>query len=144
MVNCLFLSIFLLHGVHSLTIIRAFVRSTLLSTIKWYLLIDMLHYPLSSFSRTRVPNLWDETPSRRLAFAYLNSTNTFCMFHLYHCIASGITVALGIYPPETWPPIMGKVKDVFCVRDFWGKLWHQILRRVCYPLSPFSSLSPKL
>ncbi|KAF2265215.1 hypothetical protein CC78DRAFT_462229 [Lojkania enalia] len=46
-----------------------------------------------------------------------------------------IAVGLGISQPEDWPPYFGKISDVSTVRDFWGKYWHQTLRR---PLLAFT------
>ena len=38
---------------------------------------------------------------------------------------------------QDWPPLFGPIKDVTTIRKFWGKFWHQTLRRVRYPILYF-------
>ncbi|KAL5364128.1 putative toxin biosynthesis protein [Aspergillus floccosus] len=38
-------------------------------------------------------------------------------------------VTLGISQPADWPPFFGKLSQVTSVRAFWGKYWHQMIRR---------------
>ncbi|PGH15363.1 hypothetical protein AJ80_05547 [Polytolypa hystricis UAMH7299] len=38
-------------------------------------------------------------------------------------------VMLGISKPVDWPPFFGRLSEVTTVRAFWGKFWHQMLRR---------------
>ncbi|KAH8723050.1 toxin biosynthesis protein [Phaeosphaeriaceae sp. PMI808] len=38
-------------------------------------------------------------------------------------------VALGISKAEDWPPFFGRLAQVTRVRAFWGKFWHQMIRR---------------
>ncbi|GFF55326.1 hypothetical protein IFM46972_10238 [Aspergillus udagawae] len=38
-------------------------------------------------------------------------------------------VVLGISQPADWPPFFGCLSQVTTVRAFWGKYWHQMIRR---------------
>ncbi|CEJ57804.1 hypothetical protein PMG11_06483 [Penicillium brasilianum] len=51
--------------------------------------------------------------------------------------ASIIFVGLGWDGPENWPPAFGRMKDVYTVRKFWGKFWHQFLRGSFQGISNF-------
>jgi hypothetical protein len=45
-------------------------------------------------------------------------------------IFAALTVAVGIFEPKDWPPLMGGLETFTTVRETWGKFWHQLLRRV--------------
>ncbi|KAJ5381439.1 uncharacterized protein N7496_003867 [Penicillium cataractarum] len=38
-------------------------------------------------------------------------------------------VLLGFSQPADWPPFFGRLAQVTSVRAFWGKFWHQMIRR---------------
>ncbi|KAH8833327.1 membrane bound O-acyl transferase family-domain-containing protein [Flagelloscypha sp. PMI_526] len=44
-------------------------------------------------------------------------------------LSSAGAVALFISTPEYWPPLFGKWTDAWSLRRFWGRVWHQVLRR---------------
>ncbi len=31
---------------------------------------------------------------------------------------------------QDWPPMFGFIKDVTTLREFWGRYWHQTIRKV--------------
>ncbi|KUI57319.1 hypothetical protein VP1G_10876 [Cytospora mali] len=45
-----------------------------------------------------------------------------------HSTIAVVTVAVGVYSPEGWPPLYGSIFDVWSLRRFWGHFWHQMLR----------------
>ncbi|OQE44634.1 hypothetical protein PENCOP_c002G06649 [Penicillium coprophilum] len=45
----------------------------------------------------------------------------------YHRVASIISVSLGDSPSNS-PPMIGRMADMYTLRNFWGKFWHQMLR----------------
>ncbi|KAL4875656.1 membrane bound O-acyl transferase family-domain-containing protein [Aspergillus karnatakaensis] len=49
---------------------------------------------------------------------------------------SVVAIALTTSAPEDWPPLFGRMRDAYTLRGFWGKFWHQLLRRA---LTAFSS-----
>ncbi|KAI2731882.1 hypothetical protein CBS147332_1021 [Penicillium roqueforti] len=49
------------------------------------------------------------------------------LISFYYRVASIIFVGLGDSPLNS-PPIIGRTADVYTLRTFWGKFWHQMLR----------------
>ncbi|KAF8626962.1 hypothetical protein AX15_004616 [Amanita polypyramis BW_CC] len=48
---------------------------------------------------------------------------------LYWALAS-ISVLLGLSTPGEWPLFFGDLFDAYTVQRFWGRTWHQLLRRM--------------
>lgn len=49
---------------------------------------------------------------------------------ILHSVIAIITVCLlGIGEPGDWPPMFGRLADGTSVARFWGRVWHQTLRR---------------
>ncbi|KAK7060432.1 hypothetical protein VNI00_001197 [Paramarasmius palmivorus] len=46
-----------------------------------------------------------------------------------------LSVSLGVHLPSEWPDNFGKLSDAYTLRNFWGKVWHQNLRRLFTPVS---------
>ncbi|KAF9077118.1 membrane bound O-acyl transferase family-domain-containing protein [Rhodocollybia butyracea] len=46
-----------------------------------------------------------------------------------NCVVSLISVGLGRSDPEDWPWLFGSFLDAWSVRRFWGRTWHQVMRR---------------
>ncbi|KAJ7461968.1 membrane bound O-acyl transferase family-domain-containing protein [Mycena latifolia] len=46
-----------------------------------------------------------------------------------HCLSAAFSVATGTSDPEDWPPYMGSLALSWSVRNFWGRTWHQTMRR---------------
>ncbi|KAJ7785141.1 hypothetical protein DFH07DRAFT_948222 [Mycena maculata] len=44
-------------------------------------------------------------------------------------ILSAGSVALGFSGPEEWPPLFGGPREARSIRRFWGRAWHQLMRR---------------
>ncbi|KAF9652887.1 hypothetical protein BDM02DRAFT_3183230 [Thelephora ganbajun] len=45
-----------------------------------------------------------------------------------HSTAAALSVGVGAFQPEDWPPMFGSPTHAYSVRTFWSKSWHQILR----------------
>ncbi|KAF9483174.1 hypothetical protein BDN70DRAFT_828134 [Pholiota conissans] len=46
-----------------------------------------------------------------------------------YCIASVVGVALHLWEPKDWPRPFGNVRDAYTLRNCWGRVWHQMLRK---------------
>ncbi|KAJ7195831.1 membrane bound O-acyl transferase family-domain-containing protein, partial [Mycena pura] len=46
-----------------------------------------------------------------------------------HCLNAAFSVGTGASDPEDWPPYMGSASLTWSVRNFWGRVWHQTMRR---------------
>ncbi|CAG8903389.1 unnamed protein product [Penicillium egyptiacum] len=49
------------------------------------------------------------------------------LLSFYYRVASIIFVSLGDSPSNS-PPMIGRMADIYTLRNFWGKFWHQMLR----------------
>ncbi|OAX35914.1 hypothetical protein K503DRAFT_773019 [Rhizopogon vinicolor AM-OR11-026] len=57
---------------------------------------------------------------------------------IYFALAAG-SVATGLYEPRMWPDLFGAWADAYTIRRFWGRTWHQMLRRFVGPLGQATS-----
>ncbi|KAJ6514288.1 membrane bound O-acyl transferase family-domain-containing protein [Mycena vitilis] len=44
-------------------------------------------------------------------------------------LLSAGSVACGLSEPEEWPPLFGGPREAWTIRKFWGRGWHQLMRR---------------
>ena len=44
--------------------------------------------------------------------------------------ASLLFVGLFLSTPDRWPSLFGNPADLYTVRNFWGRFWHQIFRQI--------------
>ncbi|KAL2802347.1 membrane bound O-acyl transferase family-domain-containing protein [Aspergillus granulosus] len=44
--------------------------------------------------------------------------------------ASILFVGLHLSTPDRWPSLFGNIRDLYTVRNFWGRVWHQIFRQI--------------
>ncbi|GFG23257.1 hypothetical protein IFM61606_03134 [Aspergillus udagawae] len=50
--------------------------------------------------------------------------------------ASILCVGTGLDTPEEWPPLFGRAREAYTLRNFWGTYWHQVFR---WPLTAISN-----
>ncbi|ETW77548.1 hypothetical protein HETIRDRAFT_51982, partial [Heterobasidion irregulare TC 32-1] len=64
---------------------------------------------------------------------YVNIVAYMCtpygMMNMQHSLILAVNVALGISHASAWPDPYGSRVDAYTVRNFWGKTWHQMMRR---------------
>ena len=112
---------------------RDFVRTEALKACLFYLLYDICWYQISTSSYTSTStDIFSNSLPRQAVFTWMVGTINYCTLNLQYSVASAFTVALGLYAPQDWPRLMGRLRDVSTVRDFWGKFWHQIIRRASF------------
>ncbi|KAI1176310.1 membrane bound O-acyl transferase family-domain-containing protein [Nemania sp. FL0916] len=61
------------------------------------------------------------------------------LINVQYVFCSIVTVALGLWDPEDWPPLFGKLSEAWTVRRFWNRFWHQMIRRPLTSLSDAAS-----
>ncbi|KAL6834304.1 hypothetical protein J3E69DRAFT_377077 [Trichoderma sp. SZMC 28015] len=59
----------------------------------------------------------------------------YTFMNLQYIAGAIVWVTLGISKPADWPPFFGNVSQVTSVRAFWGKFWHQMIRRTMETMS---------
>jgi hypothetical protein len=116
-----------------------FVRTQLSKAFLFYLLFDFIWYNIqgSIYATLSPPPLLSDTIPRQILWTWIPGLESYYSLNMQFPLFATLMVGLGFYGPEDWPPIMGRLRDVDCVRDFWGKFWHQGLRRVCIPFLNF-------
>ncbi|KIY68416.1 hypothetical protein CYLTODRAFT_421640 [Cylindrobasidium torrendii FP15055 ss-10] len=64
---------------------------------------------------------------------FLNITvpafNVFCGLGMPYYLAATLHVASGLGKPEDWPNLYGSLADIYSIRTFWAKFWHQLMSR---------------
>lgn len=66
----------------------------------------------------------------RTAFVAYWTFSAVAMLDGAHAALSLLSVSiLGFDTPAEWPPIFGPLTQAWSMRRFWGKFWHQIIRR---------------
>lgn len=63
--------------------------------------------------------------------------NSFCIIQFINSLFCLVYVGFEMYPVRQVPPIWGRLSDAYSVRQFWGKTWHQTLRRPLTSVSNF-------
>lgn len=110
----------------------AFVRSKLYRVITVYLLRDIVFFCLH-----RNPAFNRIDGERFGAHGFLWQTWNVLLFwfcvgaslYIAHSVASAIAVAVGLSEPRDWPDFFGPWLRTTSMRQFWGKTWHQMMRR---------------
>jgi hypothetical protein len=113
-----------------------FVRTEVLKAFIFYALFDIIWYSIqgSSFSNSSDLDLTSVSIWRQILWTWVPGLESYYSLNMQCSLFAALTVGLGLYEPDDWPPITGKLKDVSSVRDLWGQFWHQALRRVSrYP-----------
>ncbi|KAF8993316.1 membrane bound O-acyl transferase family-domain-containing protein [Cyathus striatus] len=64
-------------------------------------------------------------------------TSMCVLMNRVHVTASAILVAVGESDPEDWPALFGVWSNTKSMRTFWGRSWHQTMRRSIQPHSKF-------
>ncbi|PMD36334.1 hypothetical protein L207DRAFT_516028 [Hyaloscypha variabilis F] len=109
----------------------AFVRTEVLKACAWYLLFDLCFYPINSsrYATASPPDFFSDSLLRQAFLAWMVGIGDYCTFNLQYSLGSALLVAVSLCTPQDCPPLMGRLREVSTVRDFWGKFWHQNLRR---------------
>ncbi|KZT73256.1 hypothetical protein DAEQUDRAFT_461423 [Daedalea quercina L-15889] len=116
-----------------------FLRTTVLSMIYNYLVIDVLNSFFKLVPRVGTYHggsifLPELSPLRRYALssAIHLATGFIIQYGMDICndIATLIAVGLMGQSPEQWPPVQDRPWKATSLHDYWGKRWHQSLRQV--------------
>lgn len=114
-----------------------FLRATLLSFIKNYLVLDILEGCVKFFPGVGTPSggsmFYPQlSPIPRYltstAIHMLTGSSLLAGFNMVYDLITLIVVGLG-GSPRSWPPIMDHPWSSDSMHSFWSKGWHQLLRR---------------
>jgi hypothetical protein len=109
-----------------------FVRTQVSKAFLFYFLFDFIWYNIqgSIYATQSPPPLVSDSIPRQILWTWVPGLESYYSLNMQFPLFAALTVGLGLSSTEGWPPIMGKLMDVNSVRDFWGRFWHQGLRRV--------------
>ncbi|KDQ11714.1 hypothetical protein BOTBODRAFT_35147 [Botryobasidium botryosum FD-172 SS1] len=65
--------------------------------------------------------------------------HTIGLFDTVHTSISLLFVGSGIDAPQAWPDWFGPFAEMYTLRNFWGKVWHQSIQRMVVPHNKFVS-----
>ncbi|KAJ5178574.1 uncharacterized protein N7500_001273 [Penicillium coprophilum] len=101
---------------------RFLVRETAIAIWQFITLDTLIHFlgPPGNFPGQK----WREQLFQTLMAWFVVSR---IVISFYYRVASIVSVSLGDSPSNS-PPIIGRMADMYTLRNFWGKFWHQMLR----------------
>ncbi|PCH37569.1 hypothetical protein WOLCODRAFT_146720 [Wolfiporia cocos MD-104 SS10] len=100
---------------------RQFVRERLLKIFRLYIPLDFIQLYVLSIRPETSPQRWIYGLGRL-------STMMICM-EAQTSIISIVAVVTRFSEPQDWPAVFGKLSDAYTVRRFWGRTYHQNVRR---------------
>ncbi|KAF8876320.1 membrane bound O-acyl transferase family-domain-containing protein [Infundibulicybe gibba] len=109
-----------------------YVRSRLPRLAMYFLLNDLVRFH-NHHSRVFSPQILEPMGSRGVVwqawnvFMFWAMSSTSMLMH--YTFASIIAVTSGLSQPGDWPECFGSWLKTDSVRNFWGRTWHQLLRR---------------
>ncbi|KAJ7034142.1 membrane bound O-acyl transferase family-domain-containing protein [Mycena alexandri] len=111
---------------------RIFVRDQLLQALLTGATFEGVNY----YFHTRHPSLYAGGPSLT-SFGWLWRYQTIWAWSVplaassicVQSLSAAYSVGTGASGPEDWPPFMGSFALAWSVRNFWGRTWHQSMRR---------------
>jgi hypothetical protein len=106
---------------------RGFVRTEVLKACAWYLLFDLCFYPinLSRYTTASPPDFFSDSLLRQAFLAVMIGIPNYCTLNLQYSLGCALIVALGLCTPQDCPPLMGRLREVSTVRNFWGRFWRK-------------------
>ncbi|KAJ3928465.1 MAG: hypothetical protein NXY57DRAFT_1041606 [Lentinula lateritia] len=109
----------------------SFISSQFLSTILWIFIGDAANLALRRHPGFQLngPSISNVGPFMRILNVWIFALPGAATLQLQYKMFSIISTAAGFYRPEDWPELFGKWSDAYTIRRFWGRTWHQIMRR---------------
>ncbi|KAF9456879.1 membrane bound O-acyl transferase family-domain-containing protein [Collybia nuda] len=111
-----------------------FVRSSLWRALRFFILVDLaqsyihLNPLFSTFGSSALSITAQGYVLRCLNIAAYSCT-PYGMLNMQYSLLSAVAVSLDIVKPEFWIRPYGYWTDAYTIRRFWGRTWHQMMRR---------------
>ncbi|KAF8993357.1 membrane bound O-acyl transferase family-domain-containing protein [Cyathus striatus] len=109
-----------------------FVRSRIVHCLGYFFLTDILNTYMCytpAFWRNDI-SIADGGIGKRVLHSVMMVSLSWAFFNLVYTIMAVVVVAVRLTDASEWPALYGKISDGYTVRRFWGRVWHQSLRRV--------------
>ncbi|KAJ1303499.1 hypothetical protein OPQ81_011685 [Rhizoctonia solani] len=118
----------------------AFLKSTLWSTLGYYLLLDLIDTGFKLVPGVSSPTggsifLPNLSPIPQILVStslhFATGVAIIAGFNMVYGLLTLILVLMW-QPPCAWPPVMERPWATTSIHDFWGKRWHQLLRQTFF------------
>ncbi|KAG1744631.1 membrane bound O-acyl transferase family-domain-containing protein [Suillus paluster] len=120
---------------HSAKSRKEFVLSRLMNAAKHFLWFDLAHFYIRHDPAFQSAAAFaSQMLTRRILACGAFLVFNYCIGVIIHSFISALVVSCTSSEPSSWPDLFGKWGDAYTIRRFWGRTWHQFLRRF---LSPF-------
>ncbi|EED84098.1 predicted protein [Postia placenta Mad-698-R] len=111
-----------------------FVRHQSLCAFRWYLLVDLAQTyqrsnPSFSHHDANLFSLSAQGYIQRCINIVARFAPAYGMIAMPYCLLSALSVAMAWSFPRDWPTMYGEWADAYTLRRFWGRTYHQLLRR---------------
>ncbi|KAI0926545.1 hypothetical protein AcW1_002493 [Taiwanofungus camphoratus] len=111
-----------------------FVRMRLLRVSRYVFLLDAAatyqrNNPLFSLRGENALSVGAQGYVWRCVNILARFSMPFGMMDMRYSLLSVVLVTLGLSEPKDWPDLYGSWADAYTVRRFWGRTWHQLIRR---------------
>ncbi|KAF2690569.1 hypothetical protein K458DRAFT_287911 [Lentithecium fluviatile CBS 122367] len=119
----------------------AFLKTRIWQLFKSFLMADLLfQLGIRIFYTNYATGLVGNLDTKHITLAYKNplwnpvalfvfaATPYFALTAQY-TLFSILSVLIGFGSPQDWPPMFNPIGTATTVRSFWGKYWHQVVRR---------------
>ncbi|KAI9785891.1 MAG: hypothetical protein M1839_008157 [Geoglossum umbratile] len=120
-----------------------FLLTHLLRALTFYILVDICQIYIHTLPQARDPPalLSAEPALGQVALAWLFWAEAYVFLNLALSFTVVLATLSGIWEPRDFPDAFGRLRDAWSVRQFWGRTWHQLLRR---PVSSFGRSAVRL
>ncbi|GJE93177.1 membrane bound O-acyl transferase family-domain-containing protein [Phanerochaete sordida] len=85
--------------------------------------------PLFSLPEARALSVRDQGLLLQFFNVLAYATRSYCVLTVPYDATAVAAVALGFTEPKAWPTLVGRWKDAYTLRRFWGRVWQQMMRR---------------
>jgi len=107
----------------------SFVRFQCINALRYVLAIDAAQlYTRQTRLSSKYPSGDGASLATVQGYFYI-SARVYWMMQLQYTVLSIVYVALGFCEAKDFPPLFGRWRDAYTVRRFWGRSWHQLMRR---------------
>ncbi|KAG2140225.1 membrane bound O-acyl transferase family-domain-containing protein [Suillus bovinus] len=119
---------------HSAKTRREFVLSRLTSAAKHFMWFDLAQfYIMHNPAYKSGVAFASQSFARRILACSAYLVLHQCMGVIIHSSMAILAVSCTSSEPSSWPTLCGKWEDAYTIRRFWGRTWHQFLRRFLVP-----------
>ncbi|KAJ3850029.1 membrane bound O-acyl transferase family-domain-containing protein [Lentinula lateritia] len=109
----------------------SFILSQFLTALPWVVFGDAANLALRSHPgfQPNGPSIANVGPFMRILNVFIFALPSVATLQIQYKMYSIIATSVGLYHPEDWPDLFGKWSDGYTIRQFWGRAWHQTMRR---------------